>query len=108
MKERPRQHTNSHVMYPMPGKYRVPVESAWPRTNEKFRLVYVGAVRDFYGRMVCSLIEKIEATNDLEIIVIGRGADWRKQTLDRARARGSYLGFKPTGEAAEVLASADT
>ena len=101
-------HPNSHVIYPMPGKYRVPVESAWPRANEKFRRVYVGAVRDFYGRMLCSLIKKIEATNDLEIIVIGPGADWPKQTLDRARARGSYLGFKPPDEAAEVLASADT
>ena len=101
-------HPNSHVVYPIPGKYRVPVESAWPRANEKFRLVYVGAVRDFYGRMLCSLIKKIEATNDLEIIVIGPGADWPKQTLDRARARGSYLGFKPPDEAAEVLASADT
>src|SRR5438094_8158015 len=100
-------HPNSHVIYPMPGKYRVPVENAWPRTNEKFRLVYVGAVRDFYGRMLCTLIKKIEATNDLEIIVIGPGADWPKQTLDRARARGSYLGFKPPDEAAEVLASAD-
>ena len=101
-------HPNSHVVYPIPGKYRVPVESAWPRANEKFRLVYVGAVRDFYGRMLCSLIKKIEATNDLEIIVIGPGADWPKQTLDRARVRGSYLGFKPPDEAAEVLASADT
>jgi glycosyltransferase involved in cell wall biosynthesis len=57
--------------------------------------------------MLCSLIEKIEATNDLEIIVIGPGADWPKQTLERARASGSYLGFKPPDEAADVLASAD-
>jgi hypothetical protein len=100
-------HPNSHVIYPMPGKYRVPMKNAWPRANAKFRLVYVGAVRDFYGRMLCSLIEKIEVTNDLEIIVIGPGADWPKQTLERARASGSYLGFKPPPEAAEVLASAD-
>jgi Glycosyl transferases group 1 len=57
--------------------------------------------------MLCSLMEKIEATNDLEIIVIGPGADWPKQTLERARARGSYLGFKRPDEAAEVLGSAD-
>ena len=100
-------HPNSHVIYPMPGKYRAPGENAWPRANEKFRLVYVGAVRDFYGRMLCSLIERIEATNDLEIIVIGPGADWPKQTLERARASGSYLDFRPPDEAAEVLASAD-
>src|SRR5438094_2080766 len=100
-------HPNSHVIYPMPGKYRVPVENSWPRSNEKFRLVYVGAVRDFYGRMLCSLMEKIEATTDLELIVIGPDADWPKQFLERARSSGIYLGFKPPDEAAEVLASAD-
>src|SRR6266436_9649075 len=100
-------HPNSHVIYPMPGKYRVPVENSWPRCNGKFRLVYVGAVRNFYGRTLCSLIEKIEATNDVEIIVVGPDADWPKQTLERTRASGAYLGFKPPEEAAEVLASAD-
>src|SRR5205814_744749 len=93
--------------YPMPGKYRVPVENSWPRSNAKFRLVYVGAVRDFYGRMLCSLMEKIEATTDLELIVIGPDADWPKPLLERARAKGIYLGFKPPDEAAKVLASAD-
>ena len=63
--------------------------------------------QNFYGRMLCSLIEKIEATNDLEIIVVGPNADWPKQLLERARANGTYLGFKPPEEAAEVLASAD-
>jgi glycosyltransferase involved in cell wall biosynthesis len=57
--------------------------------------------------MLCSLIKKIEATNDLEIIVVGPNADWPKQLLERARANGIYLGFKPPEEAAEVLGSAD-
>src|SRR5438034_7030065 len=100
-------HPNSHVIYPMPGKHSVPAENSWPRSNVKFRLVYVGAVKNFYGRMLCSLIEKIKATTDLELIVIGPNADWPKQTLERARASGTYLGFKPPAEAAEVLASAD-
>jgi hypothetical protein len=100
-------HPNSHVIYPMPGKYRVHVENSRPRSNGKFRLVYVGAVRNFYGRMLCSLIEKIEATTDLELIVIGPNADWPPEFLERARAKGTYLGFKPPEEAAEVLASAD-
>jgi len=100
-------HPNSHIIYPMPGKYRLPVENSLPRSNGKFRLVYVGAVENFYGRMLCSLMEKIEATTDLEIIVVGPNADWPKQILERARASGTYLGFKPPGEAAEVLASAD-
>src|SRR5439155_10523810 len=59
------------------------------------------------GRMLCSLIEKIEATSDLEIIVVGPKADWPKPLLERARARGIYLGFKPPHEAAKVLAGAD-
>jgi hypothetical protein len=100
-------HRNSHVIYPMPGKHRLPVENSWPRSNGKFRLVYVGAVENFYGRMLCSLIEKIEATTDLEIIVVGPNADWPKPLLERAWATGTYVGFKPPDEAAKVLASAD-
>jgi len=101
-------HPNSHVIYPMPGKHRVPARNSRRPSNGKFRLVYVGgAVDNFYGRMLCSLIEKIEATTDLEIIVVGPNADWPKQLLERARATGAYLGFKPPEEAAEVLASAD-
>ena len=99
-------HPNSHVIYPMPGRHRVP-EKAWPPRSGKFRVVYVGSVENFYGRMLCSLIEQIERTSDLEIIVVGPNADWPKQLLERARASGTYLGFKPPEEAAEVLASAD-
>jgi hypothetical protein len=99
-------HPNSHVIYPMPGRHHVP-EKCWPRSNRKFRLVYVGSVENFYGQMLCSLIEKIELTNDLEIIVVGPNADWPKQLLERAQGKGTYLGFKPPEEAAEVLASAD-
>ena len=101
-------HPNSHVIYPMPGKHRVPVENSWPRSNGKFRLVYVGGALDnFYGRMLCSLVEKIGTTTDLEIIVVGPNADWPKPLLERARTTGIYLGFKPPEEAAEVLASAN-
>jgi glycosyltransferase involved in cell wall biosynthesis len=99
-------HPNSHLIYPMPGRHRVP-EKSWPTSNGKFRLVYVGSVENFYGRMLCSLIKEIEATNDLEIIVIGPNADWPKPLLERACARGVYLGFKPPEEAAAVLAGAD-
>src|SRR5947207_4663727 len=90
----------------MPRRYGGSVETSRRRCNGKCRLVYVGAVGNFYGRMLCSLIEKIKATADLELIVIGPNADWPKQTLERARASGTYLGFKPPEEAAEVLASA--
>jgi glycosyltransferase involved in cell wall biosynthesis len=99
-------HPNSHVIYPMPGRYRVP-ESSWSLRRGKFRLVYVGTVQNFRGRMLCSLIEKIEVTSDLEITVIGLNADWPEDLLERAHARSIYLGFKPPEEAAEVLASAD-
>jgi glycosyltransferase involved in cell wall biosynthesis len=99
-------HPNSHVIYPMPGRHRVP-EKSWPPRNGKFRVVYVGSVENFYGRMLCSLIEKIEATRDLEIIVVGPNADWPVELLQRAKAKEIYLGFKPPEEAAKVLASAD-
>ena len=99
-------HPNSHVIYPMPGTHRMSEKSRTP-LNGKFRLVYVGSVEDVHGRMLCSLIEKIEATSDLEIIVVGPNADWPKPLLERALAKGIYLGFMPPEEAAKVLATAD-
>jgi len=100
-------HPNSHVVYPMPGNFPVKELKRNAPANGKFRLVFVGSVQNFYGRMLCSLIEKIEATTDLEMIVVGPNADWPKRFLERARTKGIYLGFKPPGEAAEVVASAD-
>jgi len=105
MKEVLGPHPNSHVIYPMPGKHRMP-EKAWPPPTGKFRVVYVGAVQGAYGRMLRSLIEKIETTNDLEIIVVGPN-DWPAEFLERVKAKGIYLGFKPPEEAAKMLAGAD-
>src|SRR6185437_15559305 len=99
-------HPNSHVIYPMPGRHQIPDQISPPKTK-KFRLVYVGSVQNFYGRMICSLIEQIEPAEDLEIIVVGPNADWPADTLARAKAKGIYLGFKPPAEAAAVLAGAD-
>ena len=99
-------HPNSHVIYPMPGRHHVP-EEFWPPSTGKFRLVYVGSVQNFYGRMLCPLIERMEATKDLEIVVVGPNADWPQQILERAKANGIYLGFKSPDEAAAVIASAD-
>ena len=99
-------HPNSHVIYPMPGRHSVP-EKPWPPSTGKFRLVYVGSVQNFYGRMLCALIEKIQATNDLEIVVVGPNADWPMDLLQRAKANGVYLGFKSPEQANDVMASAD-
>ena len=99
-------HPNSHVIYPMPGIHRVPEKSRASSTG-KFRLVYVGSVQNFYGRMLCSLIRKIEGTKDLEIVVVGPNADWPPEILERGKANGIYLGFKSPEEAAGVMASAD-
>lgn len=99
-------HPNSHIIYPMPGRHPMP-DHIFPPKSSKFRLVYVGSVQNFYGRMICSLIEKIEPASDLEIIVVGPNADWPVEILTRAKAEGIYLGFKPPAEAASVLAGAD-
>lgn len=99
-------HPNSHIIYPMPGRHQIPNET-WPPPRGKFRLVYVGSVENFYGRMLCALIEAFQAAPGLEIIVIGPNADWPKPILEQAKANGAYLGFKPPQEAAAVLAGAD-
>lgn len=102
-------HPNSHVVYPMPGRHKT--NEALPRAsvqrNGKFRLVYVGCVEHFYGRMLCSVIERLQADQDIELIVVGPNADWPPRLLELAKARGVYLGFKPAEEAAQVLAGAD-
>jgi glycosyltransferase involved in cell wall biosynthesis len=64
-------------------------------------------LENFYGQMLCSLIEKIETTDDLEIMAVGPNADWSKPLLERARPSATYLGFMPPDEAASVIASAD-
>jgi hypothetical protein len=99
-------HPNSHVIYPMPGRHRIP-ETIFPPKSSKFRIVYVGAAEHFYGRMLCSLIEKLEPLPDMEIIVVAPNADWPAEALQRAKAKGIYLGFRPPEEAAAVLAGAD-
>lgn len=108
MKEELGDHSNSHVIYPMPGQHQVPkVDSAIKRCSEKFQLVYVGSVEKFYGRMLCSLITVIDATTDIKITVIGPRADWPQEVLNIADEKGIYLGFKPPEEASGYLASAD-
>ena len=99
-------HPNSHVIYPMPGRHPVPDKSL-PASPGKLRLVYVGSVENVYGRMLCALIERIGARNDLEIVVVGPNADWPTEVVERARTNGVYLGFKSPEEAAGVMASAD-
>lgn len=99
-------HPNSHVIYPMPGRH-VRSDRSSPSSGGRFRLVYVGSVENFYGRMLCSLIEKIALTKDLEVVVVGPNADWPLEILERAKANGIYLGFKSPEEAADVMVSAD-
>jgi glycosyltransferase involved in cell wall biosynthesis len=99
-------HPNSHVIYPMPGRHNVAEKPSRPSSG-KFRLVYVGSVQNFYGRMLCSLIAKIEPAKDLEIVLVGPNADWPADLLERAKANGAYLGFKSPEQATDVMASAD-
>jgi hypothetical protein len=67
-------HRNSHVIYPMPGRHRMS-DKSWPPSRGKFRVIYVGSVQNVYGHILCSLIEKMEAAKDLELVVIGPNAD---------------------------------
>ena len=106
MKEVLGEHPNSHVVYPMPGKHKIP-DAIHPPKSGKFRLVYVGSVRNFYGRMLSSLIERLAKYDDLELIVVGGDADWPTEVLARAKQEGLYLGFMPPEKAAEVLKGAD-
>ena len=99
-------HPNSHVIYPMPGWHKVP-EKTFPPATGKFRIVYVGAAQGFYGRMLRSLMHKIENHSDMELIIVGPTQDWPAEEIRRAKGKGICLGFMPPEKAAEVLARAD-
>lgn len=106
MKEVLGPHANSHVIYPMPGKHRIP-EEIYPPKSGKFRVVYVGAAQSFYGRMLRSLLDLILTRNDIELLIVGPTADWPVDALARAKEEGVCLGFMPPEKAADVLAGAD-
>jgi len=99
-------HPNSHVVYPMPGKHVVPQEIHPPKRG-KFRLVYVGAAHGFYGRMLRTLLQKLQIDGELELIIVGPAHDWPEAEVRRWRENGSYHGFMPPDKAAEVLSGAD-
>jgi glycosyltransferase involved in cell wall biosynthesis len=106
MKEELGPHSNSHVIYPMPGKHSVP--NSFSRSKkEKFRLVYVGNAQGFYGRMLQELLHELRTHTEIEMIIVGPTQDWPDEDLLRAKKNGTCLGFMPPNEAAEVLAGAD-
>ena len=99
-------HPNSHVIYPMPGKYICP-KSLVHLPLENFAWSTSARCKISTGRMLCSLIEKWRLTKDFEIIVVGPNADWPVELLERAKKNGVYVGFKSPEQAAAVMASAD-
>jgi glycosyltransferase involved in cell wall biosynthesis len=107
MREELGAHKNAHVVYPMPGKHIVNSSGTQRVKSKKFRLVYVGSIAGFYGRMICSLIEHIKHGNDIELLVVGPNPDWPSEMLEYAKNAGIYLGFKPAEQAARIIQSAD-
>jgi glycosyltransferase involved in cell wall biosynthesis len=99
-------HPNSHVLYPISGMNPVSNPAPQPKSG-KFRVVYVGAALSFYGRMLQSLVEPFRQSEDLQITIVGPNSDWPAQIRTAAEQAEICLGFKPPGEAAEILAQAD-
>jgi glycosyltransferase involved in cell wall biosynthesis len=99
-------HPNSHVIYPMPGWHKVP-EKTFPPATGKFRIAYVGAAENFYGKMLRALMHEIGKHSDMELIIVGPTLDWPTVEIQRAKEKGICLGFMPPEKAAEVLAGAD-
>ncbi|WCJ59699.1 hypothetical protein NXS98_00860 [Fontisphaera persica] len=99
-------HPNSHVLYPIPGNHKIP-ELVYPPKSNKYRIVYVGSAEGFYGRMLCKLICELESYQEYELKVVTPANDWPNDVLQKAKEKGTYLGFMPPPDAAKVIASAD-
>lgn len=106
MKEVLGPHPNSHVVYPMPGRHKIPKKVNPPR-NDNFRLVYVGAAEKFYGRMLRSLMHEIKNHPKFELIVVGPHRDWPTKDMEFGKEKGICLGSMSPDRAAEVVAGAD-
>jgi glycosyltransferase involved in cell wall biosynthesis len=106
MKEVLGPHRNAHVVYPMPGRH-IAFTEAYPERRGKFRLVYVGAAQNFYGRMLRTLLDSFRGRSDLELIIVGPTGDWPENEILQAQEDGSSLGFMPPEEAAKVINGAD-
>ena len=74
-------HPNSHVIYPMPGRHRVP-EQAWPPRSGKFRVVYVGSVREVQLLTRTKFDIKARAVVDVLAMMRSPGANPREATLE--------------------------
>ena len=99
-------HPNSHVLYPISGMKSVSALES-KRPSGKFRVVYVGAALGFYGRMLQSLIEPFQQSQNLQLTIVGPNSDWPEDILSNAEKSGICLGMKPPDEAAKYLAEAD-
>jgi glycosyltransferase involved in cell wall biosynthesis len=106
MQEELGSHPNSHVIYPMPGKHRMP-DSFWPPKTRKYRIVYVGNAQGFYGRMLRRLVHAMAKEAHMEIKIVGPTQDWPEEEIRQAKEKGTCLGSMPPEKAAEVLAGAD-
>jgi hypothetical protein len=99
-------HPNCHIVYPIGGRHKVP-EQPVEIVEGRLRVLYVGSVEKFYGRMLCSLLDELHGQSELELKVIGPNADWPTDKLQKAISHQQYLGFLAPADAAKEIVNAD-
>lgn len=98
-------HPNSHVLYPVPA-FEKPVVKKETAAGP-FRLVYLGAMLTFYGKLLQKLCDELlRNTVSFELKLYG-GVDWPSQTVERLSQAGIYQGAPSLEQTSQVLGSAD-
>jgi glycosyltransferase involved in cell wall biosynthesis len=97
----------ARLLYPAPPKPKTEAISFSPPKNGKFRMLYMGNMRDVYAKITQAAYEAMSNHPLIEIAFAGGEPEWPQQLTLQAKRSGAYLGFlRPEAKSCE-LESAD-
>ncbi|MDL5055472.1 glycosyltransferase [Oscillatoria laete-virens NRMC-F 0139] len=107
MREELGDHPCVEVIYPMPAVATAKELFPVSQLKKKVRILYTGSIENFYGRMLCRLIQETLKRDDVELRIVGPNPDWPDEILNMAKEKGIYLGFKKSNELDDLFEASD-
>jgi glycosyltransferase involved in cell wall biosynthesis len=101
------QHPGARLQYPAAPRETFAIASQPQTTNRKFRVLYLGNMREVYARMTQSIFEALETLPSVEPVFAGDEPEWSLPVKLRAERSGAYRGFLKGEEKQREIASAD-
>ena len=103
-------HINSKVIYPIPAKIHISLESANSKREypspDLLKVVYSGNLYD-YADDLANLLSLTKNNSKIQVQVRGSNPNWKAEFKQEMRDRGLWLDFAPRHELTQWLASAN-